>query len=125
MAKVTLKDLVDITHAGFTYQNVKELMTMEAPAELNSPQPQADTKKAEDTTKESDISQSTPAESVNAASAAPKESEPTAAEPDYKALYEAEKEKVNSLQNKNNRADVSDAKITDDAELLEIIKSYT
>ena len=118
MAKVTLKDLVDITHAGFTYQNVKELMTMEAPAELNSPQTQTEVPEVKN-----DISQSKEDTPVNTSSPEPKESPKAEAEPDYKALYEAEKEKVNALQNKNNRADVSTSLPTE-ADLLDLVKDY-
>ena len=116
MAKVTLKDLIDLARAGYTPQNVKELMTLEAPAEQTSPQTQTEAP-------EVNISQSKEDAPVNTSSPEPKESPKAEAEPDYKAMYEAEREKVNALQNKNNRADVS-TQLPTDADLLDLVKEY-
>ena len=116
MAKVTLKDLIDLARAGYTPQNVKELMTLEAPAEPISPQTQTEVP-------EVNLSQSIEDTPVNTSSPEPKESPKAEAEPDYKALYEAEKEKVNALQNKNNRADVS-TQLPTEADLLDLVKDY-
>ena len=118
MAKVTLKDLIDLARAGYTPQNVKELMTLEAPTEPTSPQTQTEVSEVKN-----DISQSKEEASVNTSSPEPKESPKAEAEPDYKALYEAEKEKVNALQNKNNRADVS-TQLPTDADLLDLVRDY-
>lgn len=116
MAKVTFTDIIALAKAGYTPKDVKELMTMEAPAEPTSPQTQTEVP-------EVNISQSKEETSVNTSSPEPKESPKAEAEPDYKAMYEAEKEKVNALQNKNNRTDVS-TQLPTDADLLDLVKEY-
>lgn len=124
MAKVTFTDIIALAKAGYTPQNVKELMTLDASEQNNPGNTQTETKAEADTTN-SDISQSSaPAAPVNASSPEPKESTKAEAEPDYKALYEAEKEKVNALQNKNNQADIS-GKNTNDVDLVDLVRSFT
>ena len=116
---LNIKDVVDLAKAGYTPKDVKELIELS-----KTPEPlQAETQPAQ--TAEPIISQSTPADTEpdNVASAAPKESEPPATEPDYKALYEAEKAKVNDLQIKNTQADVS-APQTSEKDLIDLVRSF-
>ena len=116
---LNIKDVVDLARAGYKPADVKELIELS-----KTPEPlQAETQPAQ--TAEPIISQSTPAETEpdNVASAAPKESEPPATEPDYKALYEAEKAKVNDLQIKNTQADVS-APQTSEKDLIDLVRSF-
>lgn len=117
---LNLKDVVDLAKAGYTPKDVKELIelskTSDAPQSLTQP-PLSD---AEQTVSQS---QSESTEADNVSSAAPKESEPTETEPDYKALYEAEKQKVNDLQIKNTQADVSAKEVTQ-ADLVDLVKSF-
>lgn len=117
---LSIKDVVDLAKAGYKPTDVKELMelskTSDATVSETQP-PQAD----------QTVSQSQPdvPQADNAANAAPKESEPTTTEPDYKALYEAEKEKVNSLQKINTNADVSGPSETEIlSSLSDVIRDY-
>ena len=117
---LSIKDVIDLAKAGYKPTDVKELIELSkiSDAPLSDAQPpQAD----------QTVSQSQPENLAadNDASAAPKESEPTATEPDYKALYEAEREKVNSLQKINTNADVSgpsEAEII--SSLSDVIRDY-
>ena len=117
---LSIKDVVDLAKAGYKPADVKELMELSktSDAQVSDAQPpQADQTVSQ--------SQTETAQADNDASALPKESEPTATEPDYKALYEAEKEKVNSLQKINTNADVSGPS---EAEIIssvsEVIRDY-
>lgn len=112
---LNLSDVVALARAGYSVKDVKELM------EMSKSQP--DTAQPETTEQPQIISQSEDASSGNVAESQPKESEQPAAEPDYKALYEAEHQKVSDLQNKNNRADVSTPEVSQD-DLLDIVRSY-
>lgn len=112
---LNLSDVVALARAGYSVKDVKELM------EMSKSQPE--TTQPEVTAESQTISQSEDADSGNVAESLPKESEPPAAEPDYKAMYEAEHQKVSDLQNKNNRADVSTPEVTPD-ELLDIVRSF-
>lgn len=113
---LNLGDVVALARAGYSVKDVKELMEMsksQAEPETGITQPE--------TTGQPDVTPDV--SSGNTDAAAPKESEQPPAEPDYKAMYEAEHQKVSDLQNKNNRADVSTPDVTD-ADLLDIVKSF-
>ena len=110
---LNLSDVVALARAGYSVKDVKELM------EMSKSQPEPETTQPEKP--EPEVIPETP--SGNVAATAPKESEQPAAEPDYKALYEAEHQKVSDLQNKNNRADVSTPDVSE-SELLDIVRSY-
>ena len=117
---LNIKDVVDLARAGYKPADVKELIelskTPDAPASDAQP-PQADqtVSQSQADDKQADKSPAT---------------EPTASpqpddEPDYKALYEAEKEKVNSLQKINTNADVSgpsEAEIL--SSLSDVVRDY-
>ena len=124
MAKVTFNDIVALAKAGYTPKDVKELISLEVSETNNPGTAQTEITAEADHVKNDSTQSSAPAAPVNTASAAPKESEPTAAEPDYKALYEAEKEKVNTLQNKNNQIDVSGKNIVTESDLIDLVSSY-
>ena len=117
---LSIKDVVDLAKAGYKPADVKELMELSKTSDATVSEaqpPQAD----------QTVSQSQPdvTQADNDASAAPKESDQTATEPDYKALYEAEKEKVNSLQKINTNADVSGPSETDIlSSLSDVIRDY-
>ena len=108
---LNLSDVVALARAGYSVKDVKELM------EMSKSQPET----TQPETTEPEVIPQTP--SGNVAESAPKESEPPAAEPDYKAMYEAEHQKVSDLQNKNNRADVSAPEVSE-KDLLDIVRSY-
>ena len=108
-----LGDVVALARAGYSKKDVKELI------EMSKSQPEPETTQPE--IPEPEVIPET--HSGNVAESQPKESEPPAAEPDYKALYEAEHQKVSDLQNKNNRADVSTPEVSQQ-DLLDIVRSY-
>lgn len=112
---LNLSDVVALARAGYSVKDVKELM------ELSKSQPETTQSETED---HPQLSQSEDVSSDNVAATAPKESEQPAAEPDYKAMYEAEAKKVSDLQNKNNMVDVSTPAVSEQ-ELLDIVKSFT
>lgn len=130
-----LSDIAELAKAGYKPQDVKELLSLSKPESDASPlpgepaatpsaanplpgepagEPSKNVQPAAEPTKPTEK----PAET------APKESAPPAGEPDYKALYEAEKEKVKDLQNKNTNADISQNNGNYEAELLEAIRDF-
>lgn len=111
---LNLSDVVALARAGYSVKDVKELMEM-SKSQPETTQPE--------TMEQPQLSQSEDVCSGNVAESQPKESEQPAAEPDYKAMYEAEHQKVSDLQNKNNRADVSTPEVSEQ-DLLDIVKSY-
>ena len=119
-----LSDIATLAKAGYSAQDVKELMGLNSNSstDLSSDaQPtQLETEQAVN-----NISQSLPEspEADKLSETVPKESTQPESEPDYKALYEAEKAKVISLQNINNNSDVSGPGY-DESELLKTIRTY-
>ena len=116
---LNIKDVVDLARAGYTPKDVKELIDLS-----KSPEPSlSETQPAEPA--EPIISQSIPAETEpdKTPETVSKENTQPDVEPDYKALYEAEKAKVNDLQIKNTQADVS-TKETTQQDLLDLVKSF-
>ena len=109
-----LKDVVDLAKAGYTVKDVKDLIELSK----TSTEPVAEAQ-PEQTPAETPAE--TPEKSVENV---PKESTKQTDEPDYKALYEAEKEKVSALQNKNNKTDLSQNTTVKESDLLETIRSY-
>lgn len=117
-----LSDIAELAKAGYKPQDVKELLSLsktESAAASPSPGEPADKPSTE---VQPPTEPTQPAEKP--AETAPKESAPPADEPDYKALYEAEKEKVKDLQNKNTNADISGNNGNYEAELLEAIRDF-
>ena len=113
---LSISDVVALARAGYTPKAVKELIDASKSAETSQPETQP-------TPEPQIISQSIEAEPDKPAETSPKESEQPADETDYKALYEAEKQKVNDLQIKNTRADTSQNQPTE-ADLVELVKSF-
>lgn len=120
-----LKDVVDLAKAGYSVKDVKELIELSktsAEPQAEAQPMQTDTEQAQTDTEQAQTHESAapekPAENV------PKESTQPADEPDYKALYEAEKEKVSALQNKNNKTDISQNTTVNESDLLEAIRSF-
>ena len=122
---LNIKDVVDLARAGYKPADVKELIELS-----KTPEPlQSETQPAQDVTlteeqKITSISQSkTFEEPDKTPETVSKENTQPDVEPDYKALYEAEKAKVNDLQIKNTQADVS-APQTTEKDLLDLVKSF-
>lgn len=113
-----LKDVVDLAKAGYSVKDVKELIEL---SKTNA-EPQTEAQPMQTDTEQSATHDSAAPE--KSAENVPKESTQPADEPDYKALYEAEKEKVSALQNKNNKTDISQNTTVNESDLLETIRSY-
>ena len=117
---LSITDVVALARAGYTPKDVKELIDASKSAETSQPETQPTQTVTEQTLSQS-VSESP--EPDKPAETSPKESEPPADETDYKALYEAEKQKVNDLQIKNTQADISQHQPTE-ADLVELVKSF-
>lgn len=117
---LSITDVVALARAGYTPKDVKELIDASKSAETSQPEPQPT-----QTVTEQTLSQSVPEspEPDKPAETSAKETEPPADETDYKALYEAEKQKVNDLQIKNTQTDISQHQPTE-ADLVELVKSF-
>lgn len=122
-----LNDIAALAKAGYTPQDVKDLLNLSKPQEnLKSeaqPAEQERAPRAESTQPHAESAQII-TEPDKGAETPPKESSQPEPEPDYKALYEAEQEKVKALQIKNNNADVSQNITVKENDLLEAIKSF-
>lgn len=114
-----LNDIAELAKAGYTPQDVKELMQLNKPAENLRTEAQP----AQTETEQTALQLESP-ETEKSTETAPKESAQPEDVPDYKALYEAEKEKVSALQNKNNSMDVSQNTTVNEKDLLDAIRSF-
>ena len=116
-----LSDVATLIKAGYSKEDVKELYALEKQSEpAASPLPGEPVgEPSKDVQPPTEPTQ--PAEQP--AETAPKESAQPADEPDYKALYEAEKEKVKTLQNKNAASPVGSTEYNE-AELLNKIRDF-
>ena len=121
-----LSDIASLAKAGYTPQDVKDLMQLNKATfdDGASPQP------GEPTPGDASGSQPTPGkespgtEPDKSKEIAPKASAQPADETDYKALYEAEQEKLKALQNKNTQADISGNNTTNISDLVNVIRDY-
>ena len=114
-----ITDIAALAKAGYTPQDVKELMQLSKPAENLQTEAQPAENKTEQT-----VLQFENSEPEKSTETAPKESAQPEDVPDYKALYEAEKEKVSTLQNKYNSMDVSQNATVNENDLLDAIRSF-
>lgn len=114
-----ITDIAALAKAGYTPQDVKDLLNLSKPQEnlITEVQP------AKSETPQEVVSQII-TEPDKGAEVLPKESEQPEPEPDYKALYEAEQEKVKALQIKNNNADVSQNITVKENDLIDAIRSF-
>ena len=121
-----LSDIAELAKAGYTPQDVKSLLSLSKPQENLFSEAQPPQTAAEPTVLQAAVAEQTAdTEADKPVTTAPKESEPPIDVPDYKALYEAEQEKVRDLQNKNNNIDVSGNNTTVTEEhLLDIVRSF-
>ena len=113
-------DVVALAKAGYKPVDVKELIELSKTSDAKESLPQPLQTVTEQTVSQS---QSESTEADKPAETSAKETEQPADEPDYKALYEAEKQKVNDLQIKNTQADVSTKEVTQ-ADLVDLVKSF-
>ena len=122
-----ITDIAALAKAGYTPQDVKDLLSLsksQEPLKTEAqPAEQERTPHAESTQPHAESVQiiTEPDKPVETST---KEIEQPTGEPDYKALYEAEQEKVKALQIKNNNADVSQNITVKENDLLEAIKSF-
>ena len=117
---LNIKDVVDLARAGYKPADVKELIELSKTSDAKESLTQPPQTVTEQTVSQS---QSESTEADKPAETSAKETEQHADEPDYKALYEAEKQKVNDLQIKNTQADISQHQPTE-ADLVELVKSF-
>lgn len=120
-----ISDIAALAKAGYTPQDVKDLLNLSKPQESlkSEVQPAAGVQPSTGETPPAGDSKNI-TEPDKGAATPPKESGQPEPEPDYKALYEAEQEKVKALQIKNNNADVSQNITVKESDLLEAIKSF-
>ena len=122
-----ITDIATLAKAGYTPQDVKDLLSLsksQEPLKTEAqPAEQERAPHAESTQPHAESVQiiTEPDKSVETST---KEIEQPTNEPDYKALYEAEPEKVKALQIKNKNADVSQISQSKESDLLEAIKSF-
>lgn len=116
-----LSDIAELAKAGYKPQDVKELLSMSKPETFAaSPLPG---EPADEPSKEVQPPTEPTQPAEQPAETAPKASAQPTDEPDYKALYEAEKEKVKILQNKNAASPVGNTEYNE-AELLNKIRDF-
>lgn len=117
-----LSDVATLIKAGYSKEDVKELYALEKQSEPGaSPLPgEPAGEPSKDVHPPTEPKQ--PAEQLT--ETAPKASAQPADEPDYKALYEAEQEKVKTLQNKNNQADLSNNITVTEKDLIDLVRDY-
>ena len=114
-----LSDIAELAKAGYKPQDVKELMQLNKPQEDFGSKSQPENIITDETPSVSlEITPDKPVET------SPKESEQPTDVTDYKALYEAEKEKVSTLQNKLNNADVSQVSQSNEKDLIDAIRTF-
>lgn len=103
MANLGIMDLLSFAKAGYSPKDVKELLSMEIPEQLNP----------------SEVSKITEQEGAENLAKEPKEDLPpqldtdNAGDIDYKKLYEEEAEKVKQLQTMNTKEDASNRDLED------------
>ena len=115
-----ITDIAALAKAGYTPQDVKDLLNLSKPQEPLKAEAQP-TEQERTPEKESVQIITEPEKPVETST---KEIEQPTSEPDYKALYEAEQEKVKALQNKNNNADVSQNVTVNEKDLIDAIRSF-
>lgn len=117
-----LSDVATLIKAGYSKEDVKELYALEKQSEPGvSPLPG---EPAGEPSKEVQPPTEPKQPAEQPAETAPKASAQPADEPDYKALYEAEQEKVKTLQNKNNQADLSNNVTVTEKDLIDLVRDY-
>lgn len=118
--ELTIKDVVELAKAGYKPKDVRELI--EASKAETKPAVETEPTTEVITENKSDITV-TP-ESDKSPEPMPKESEKPEDTVDYKAMYEAEKQRVDSLQNKLNRQDISKETSPEEVDLLALVKEF-
>lgn len=103
MANLSIKDLLSFAKAGYSPKDVKELLSMEIPEQLNP----------------EEVSQITEQKDAENSAKVPEKDLPSqndsddAGDIDYKKLYEEEAEKVKQLQTMNTKQDASNKDLED------------
>ena len=120
---ISLTDMITLAKSGFTYSNVKELMTMETSQDVK-PEPEAKAEEPQAAAAPSDEAKTASAESKQATenSGPEKQEDPV----DYKALYEQTKADLDKAQKANVSQNAGAVQKPEDAykHLTETISSY-
>lgn len=114
--ELKIADIVELAKAGYRPKDVRELIE----ASKLDTKPEAVTE-PEQTVNNSDITVTEAPDKGNETE--PKESSQPEPAVDYKAMYEAEKQRVDSLQNKLNRQDIS-AEVNPEVDLIALVSEY-
>lgn len=119
MESLTLKDIVALATAGYKKKDVMELI--EASKAVQEPSVD-NTEPEQSTNTESDITVANTPDKVS--ETVPKESTQPDATEDFKAKYEAEKARADSLQNKLIRQDVSGSVTEPEVDLVALVRDF-
>lgn len=120
---ISLTDMITLAKSGFTYSNVKELMTMETSQDVK-PEPEAKAEEPQAAAGANDKPEPASAEPKQATeNAGPEKSEDPV---DYKALYEQTKADLDKAQKANVSQNAGAVQNTEDAykHLTETISTY-
>ena len=124
MESLSIKDVVTLAAAGYKKKDVMELIEASKAAVkepiVETTEPETQTTQ---TTQTSDITVTTPSQD-KAPEPTPKESEKPEATEDFKAKYEAEKARADSLQNKLIRQDVSGSVTEQEVDLVALVRDF-
>lgn len=118
--ELKIADIVELAKAGYRPKDVKELIEASKldtkPEAVTEPTSEVITEQ-----KESDIT--VKPEADKGAETAPKESAQQEPAVDYKAMYETEKQRVESLQNKLTRQDISKDPV-EEVDLVSLVREF-
>ena len=120
---ISLTDMITLAKSGFTYSNVKELMTMETSQDVK-PQPEAKAEEPQGAAGANDKPEpASPEPNQAPENAGPEKTEDPV---DYKALYEQTKADLDKAQKANVSQNAGAVQNTEDAykHLTETISSY-
>ena len=120
---ISLTDMITLAKSGFTYSNVKELITMETSQDV-TPDPEAEAEEQQAAAAPIDTAKTASAESNQTTeNAGPERSEDPV---DYKALYEQTKADLDKAQKANVSQNAEAVQKPEDAykQLTETISSY-
>ena len=120
---ISLTDMITLAKSGFTYSNVKELMTMETSQDVK-PEPEAKAEEPQAAAAPIDEAKTASAESKQTTeNAGPEKTEDPVA---YKALYEQTKADLDKAQKANVSQNAGAVQNTEDAykHLTETFSSY-
>ena len=115
--ELKISDIVELAKAGYKPKDVRELIE----ASKLDTKPEVTTEPESTDTESGDVTVAKTSD--KSPEPAPKESEKPEDTVDYKAMYEAEKQKADSLQNKLTRQDIS-GEASPEVDLVALVRDY-